>query len=182
MISRSGVDTFELDDETLMKQIQAYTITSFDSGSYRIPPYWFKIDVDGTIDSIPSNGVTLNVYNMQIDTTKGPTDIKMPYGAPLTLKEVTPYILGVILIGAIIFFSCIRSNGRKTTNQYLHVRRSQKSRHILLHCANWTVLKRKKFGKKAKQNSITASLPTHCANTLKIVLPFEQWSKLPTKR
>ena len=40
---------------------------------------------------------------MVIDTTRGLTDIKMPYEAPVTLKEVTPYILGVMLIGAIIF-------------------------------------------------------------------------------
>jgi hypothetical protein len=41
---------------------------------------------------------------MKIDTAKGPTDIKLPYKAPVTLKEVTPYILGIILIAAIIFF------------------------------------------------------------------------------
>lgn len=116
VLARSGVDTFEMDDETFMKQIQAYTITCFDSGSYRIPPYWFKIDMDGNIDSVPSNGVTLNVYSMEIDTTKGPTDIKMPYDAPLTLKEVTPYILGIILIGAIIFF-LLYSIKRKKNNQ-----------------------------------------------------------------
>ncbi|WP_347838203.1 hypothetical protein [uncultured Draconibacterium sp.] len=121
VISRSGVDTFELDDEKFIKQIQSYTITSFDSGSYRIPPYWFKIDLNGTIDSIPSNGVTLNVYTMEIDTTKGPTDIKMPYGAPLTLKEVTPYILGVILIGAIIFF-LLYSIKRKKNNKPIFAR------------------------------------------------------------
>ncbi|WP_346863208.1 hypothetical protein [uncultured Draconibacterium sp.] len=121
VISRSGIDTFELDDETLMKQIQAYTITCFDSGSYRIPPYWFSYNMDGTIDSIPSNGITLNVFTMQIDTTKGPTDIKMPYGAPLTLKEVTPYILGVILIGAIIFF-LLYSIKRKKKNQPIFAR------------------------------------------------------------
>jgi len=103
VLERSGIDTFAVDDEKYQKQIQSYLITCFDSGSYRIPPQWFKIDMNGTIDSIPTNGVTLNVYTMAVDTTKGPTDIKMPYDAPLTLKEVTPYILGVILIGAIIF-------------------------------------------------------------------------------
>ncbi|WP_167618005.1 hypothetical protein [Maribellus sediminis] len=121
VLGRSGIDTFEADDEKFMKQIQAYTITSFDSGSYRIPPYWFKINMDGNIDSVPSNGVTLNVYSMQIDTTKGPTDIKMPYGAPLTLKEVTPYILGVILIGAIIFF-LLYSIKRKKKNKPIFAR------------------------------------------------------------
>ncbi len=121
VLERSGIDTFEVDDKEFLKQIQSYTITCFDSGSYRIPPYWFRINIDGHIDSIPSNGVTLNVYSMQIDTTKGPTDIKMPYDAPLTLKEVTPYILGVILIGAIIFL-ILYSIKRKRNNQPIFAR------------------------------------------------------------
>jgi hypothetical protein len=116
VLNRSGIDTFNLDDEKNLKQIQSYLITCFDSGVYRIPPYWFKINIDGKIDSIPSNGVTLQVHTMAIDTTKGPTDIKMPYGAPLTLKEVIPYILGVILIGAIIFL-ILYSIKRKKKNQ-----------------------------------------------------------------
>jgi hypothetical protein len=121
VLERSKIDTFELDNEEFQKQIQSFTITCFDSGSYRIPPYWFKIDVDGRVDSIPSNGVTLNVYSMEIDTTKGPTDIKMPYGAPLTLKEVTPYILGVMLIGAIIFL-ILYSIKRKKSNKPIFAR------------------------------------------------------------
>ena len=121
VLNRSGIDTFEMDNEEFLKQIQSYTITSFDSGSWRIPPYWFKIKMDGLTDSIPTNGVTLNVYSMAIDTTRGPADIKMPYAAPLTLKEVTPYILGVILIGAIIFF-ILYSIKRKKKNQPIFTR------------------------------------------------------------
>jgi hypothetical protein len=113
VISRTEIDTFELDDEQFIKEIQALTITSFDSGAYRIPPYWFNIYMDGNIDSVPSNGVWLQVFSMEIDTTRGPTDIKMPYGAPLTLKEVTPYIFGVILIGAMIFFLLYSIKRRK---------------------------------------------------------------------
>ncbi len=116
VLNHSKIDTFKMDNEEFIKQIQSYTITCFDSGSYRIPPYWFKIDIDGHIDSVPSNGVTLNVFSMKIDTTKGPTDIKMPYDAPLTLKEVTPYILGVILIGAILFL-ILYSIKRKKNNK-----------------------------------------------------------------
>ena len=116
VLDRSEIDTFEMDDETLMKQIQSLTITSFDTGSYRISPYWFTFEMNGLVDSIPSNGVTLNVYTMQIDTTRGPTDIKMPYDAPLTLKEVIPYILGIILIGAIVFL-VLYSIKRKKKNQ-----------------------------------------------------------------
>jgi len=116
VLNRSGIDTFEHDDESFQKQIQSYLITSFDSGTYRIPPYWFKLDLDGHIDSVPSNGVTLRVHSIPIDTTRGPTDIKMPYDAPLTLKEVTPYILGIILIGAILFF-ILYSIKRKKQNK-----------------------------------------------------------------
>ena len=116
VLQRSGIDTFDTDNDEYQKQIQSYLITSFDSGSYRIPPYWFRINMNGRIDSIPSNGVTLNVHTMAIDTTRGPVDIKMPYAAPLTLKEVTPYILGIILIGAILFF-ILYSIKRKKKNK-----------------------------------------------------------------
>lgn len=118
VLERSGIDTFELDNEEFLKQIQSYTITGFDSGMYRIPPYWFKIEIDGIVDSVPSNGVSLHVHSLQIDTSRGPADIKMPYGAPLTLKEVTPYILGAILIAAIIFL-LLYSIKRKKNNQPL---------------------------------------------------------------
>ena len=118
VLDRSGIDTIDLENESYQKQIQAYTITSFDSGSYRIAPKWFRIIKNGKIDSIPTNGVTLHVHTMAIDTTRGLTDIKMPYDEPLTLKEVTPYILGVILIGAIIFL-ILYSIKRKKKNQPL---------------------------------------------------------------
>ncbi len=120
VISRFETDTFEMDNEEFQKQIRSYLITSFDSGSYRIPPFWFKIDLDGRLDSIPTNGVTLNVHTIPIDTTRGPTDIKLPYDAPVTLKEVVPYILGIILIGAILFF-ILYAIKRKKNNQPIFV-------------------------------------------------------------
>lgn len=132
VLDRSKIDTVELDDETYQKQIQSFLITSFDSGSYRIPPFWFKIDLDGRLDSIPSNGVTLNVYSMAIDTTRGPTDIKYPYDAPVTLKEVIPYILGAILILAILFF-IFYAIKRKKKNKPLFVipKKPKEPAHII---------------------------------------------------
>lgn len=132
VLDRSKIDTFELDDESFQKQIQSFLITSFDSGSYRIPPFWFKIDLDGRLDSIPSNGVTLNVYSMAIDTTRGPTDIKYPYDAPVTLKEVIPYILGIILIAAILFF-IFYAIKRKKNNKPLFVipKKPKEPAHII---------------------------------------------------
>jgi hypothetical protein len=132
VLGKSEIDTFDIQDETLQKQIQSYIITSFDSGSYHIPPFWFKIDLNGRLDSIPTNSLTLNVYSLEIDATRGPTDIKMPYAAPLTLKEVTPYILGIILISAILYF-IFYALRRKKNNQPVFVfpKKPKEPAHII---------------------------------------------------
>ena len=104
VVNRLPVDTFAMDDKDREKLSQSILISSFDSGSHVIPPFYFKIKYNQFVDSIATKALMLEVLTMKIDTTKGPVDIKMPYAAPLTLKEVTPYILGIILIGAIIFF------------------------------------------------------------------------------
>jgi hypothetical protein len=118
VLGKSKIDTIDLENKEFQKQIRSYTITSFDSGSYRIAPKWFKINVNGLTDSVPTNGVSLFVHSMAIDTTRGLTDIKMPYSAPLTLKEVTPYILGVILIAAIIFLILYSIKRRKKNKPF----------------------------------------------------------------
>jgi len=86
VLNKSKIDTIDLADKTFLKQIRYYTITSFDSGSYLIEPQWFKVNINGKIDSVPTNGVTLNVHTMVIDTTRGLTDIKMRSEGPVTLK------------------------------------------------------------------------------------------------
>ncbi len=104
VIAQSPLDTFELDEENQIRIIQNLTITSFDSGQQVVPPFYFRLKYDNLYDSIETLSASFFVHSMPLDTTKGPVDIKKPYGAPVTLKEVTPYILGVILIGALIFF------------------------------------------------------------------------------
>lgn len=103
ILRQSPIDTIILENNTI-RLVQRFLITSFDSGEYRIPPFWFRLHLDDRMDSIASNELFLKVLTMEIDTTRGPTDIKMPYGAPLTLKEVTPWILGILLLAGILFF------------------------------------------------------------------------------
>ena len=102
VLKSSPIDT--LIENNVVRLTQNLLVTSFDSGEHRIPPFWFRIDLGDRIDSVATNELFLRVYTMEIDTTKGPTDIKMPYDAPLTLKEVTPWILGIILVAATLFF------------------------------------------------------------------------------
>jgi hypothetical protein len=107
VLGKSKIDTVQIENSELEKQIRSYTITSFDSGSYRISPQWFKINVNGTVDSVPTNGVSLHVYSMEIDTTRGLTDIKMPYSAPL-----------ILLLGAIIFLVLYSIKRRKKNKPF----------------------------------------------------------------
>jgi hypothetical protein len=104
VVNRSKVDTVKLDDNTRVKLMQSLLITSFDSGMHQIPPFYFKLKNGQVLDSAATRELAFQVHGMKIDTTKGPVDIKVPYSAPMTLKEIIPYILGIILIVAIIFF------------------------------------------------------------------------------
>jgi len=104
VVNRSKVDTFKLDDKKRVKLTQRIFITSFDSGRYQIPPFYFRMKNGQVLDSAATRSLMFQVHGMKIDTTKGPVDIKTVYGAPVTLKEVIPYILGIILLAAIIFF------------------------------------------------------------------------------
>jgi len=104
VVDRSKIDTSKLEDKKREKLSQMLYITSFDSGRHQIPPFYFKLKNGKLLDSVATRALAFQVHGMKIDTAKGPTDIKKPYSAPITLKEVTPYILGIILIAAIIFF------------------------------------------------------------------------------
>lgn len=104
VVKRLPIDTIKSSDKDRIKLSQSYLISSFDSGSHVIPSFFFKLKHNKLTDSIATKALVFKVLTMKIDTTKGPVDIKLPYGAPVTLKEVTPYILGIILIAAILFF------------------------------------------------------------------------------
>lgn len=120
VLKRTPIDTITLEDKSL-KLVQTFLVTCFDSGEYRIPPFRFDVRFPDRNDSVFSNDLVLKVLTMKVDTTKGPTDIKMPYDAPLTLKEVTPYMLGIILAGALLFL-LLYSIKRKKKNLPLFVK------------------------------------------------------------
>ena len=113
VLERSPLDTFHLDKSEQIKIIQNLTITSFDTGKQVIPPFYFSLKNNGMMDTIESLPVDFFVKSMKIDTTKGPVDIKLPYKAPVNLKEASPYILGIILIASLIFFIFYYINRKK---------------------------------------------------------------------
>ncbi len=101
VLSVSPIDTMGL-KEKIWHLRQRIVITSFDTGFFIIPSMVFR--VDGRADSIITRALPLEVLAIQVDTTKGITDIKLPYEVPLTFWEVAPYLIIGFLLLAILFF------------------------------------------------------------------------------
>jgi hypothetical protein len=102
VLKRSFIDTSKIDASRLQLK-QTYIITCFDSGAHLIPPFYFRIQQNGLNDSLKTNDLTLFVKVPNVDLKKGIADIKKPFEAPVTFKEIAPWVLGIILVGALIF-------------------------------------------------------------------------------
>jgi hypothetical protein len=120
ILNKSKIDTSKLEG-TRIQLKQTYLITCFDSGAHYIPPFYFKVKRALSVDSLKSNDLTLFVKFPQVDLKKGPADIKKPFTAPVTLKEIAPWLLGIILIGALVFL-VIYAISRRNKNKPLFQR------------------------------------------------------------
>ena len=81
------------------------TLTSFDSGSYQLPPlYVLMARADGSVDTLEYAGPRLAVNTVPVDTaTFEPYDIKGQIRYPLTFKEVIPWVGLVLLVVALVW-------------------------------------------------------------------------------
>ena len=102
IISRSKRDSSKIGDG-IMQMRQNYLITAFDSGPHPVGPFLFALHSKAIPDTLRSNRLSLFVKVPPVDLKKGFADIKKPYGAPITFKEVAPWILGIILLATIVF-------------------------------------------------------------------------------
>ncbi len=112
VISRSVRDSSKIGDGMLQMR-QSYLITAFDSGPHPIAPFKFVGHTKITPDTLQSNPLRLFVKVPPVDLKKGFADIKKPYGAPVTFKEVAPWILGIILLASVVFLILYAINRRK---------------------------------------------------------------------
>ena len=87
-------------------------ITSFDSGSYVLPPIpFFLVRPSGVVDTLWFEGPVLEVTTIPIDTaTYQPFDIKGQMTYPLTAKEIFPWtaLIFLLLLAAYILYRWIR--------------------------------------------------------------------------
>ena len=112
VLSRSAKDSSKLSDG-LLQMRQSFVITAYDSGPHPIAPFLFVGHTKITPDTLRSNPLTLFVKVPNVDLKKGFADIKKPYGAPITFKEVAPWILGIILLASVVFLILYAINRRR---------------------------------------------------------------------
>lgn len=99
-----------------------YTLTVFDSGDYVIPslPVVFRSTGNSDI-TLMTDSLLLKVITVSVDTTKAIRDIKPIMPAPLTFREVLPYLFiaaGILLLIALFIYYLWR---RKQNKPFLPV-------------------------------------------------------------
>ena len=123
VIKKQKIDTIHKDGNVILSQL--YTITSFDSGYFEIPPAEFRFHPAGDTAvkyTANTNTLFLNVTTPVVDTTKAFKPIVGPVREPYTFAEIFPWVLlGLAVIGGIVFL--IWYIRRKKKNKPLFVRK-----------------------------------------------------------
>lgn len=81
---------------------ETYVITAFDSGVYVIPSLPVQIEKESYNNVVRTEPLGFVVNTYQVDEQKGNYDIVMPYEAPVSFRELLPYLLWGLLILAVI--------------------------------------------------------------------------------
>lgn len=116
---------------------QEYIVTSFDSGMHVIPPFIITVNNNGSVDSIKSNALLLQVFTLPkldslMNALKGPIDIKKPYEAPIIFKEIAPWLMGILLVAGLIFLIFYALKRRKTNQPLFFIPQKPKEpAHII---------------------------------------------------
>lgn len=103
ILSGPQIDTVPADDGRI-RITGKYLVTSFDTGLYRITPVFAELNDENGIKRYYSDYSILEVARVKItppDTSAKIFDIVAPYRAPVTLGEILPWLLIIIVAAAI---------------------------------------------------------------------------------
>ncbi|MFI5251815.1 MAG: hypothetical protein ACHQQQ_05200 [Bacteroidota bacterium] len=101
VLSRDTIHTEKSGDDLI--ESTTLTITSFDSGTVIVPPLPFQYSSQGDTAKkvVETSPIPIFVHTVAVDTSKDIKDIKPPLGLSITLAELLPYIVGIIVIGGL---------------------------------------------------------------------------------
>ena len=116
ILLQSEFDTTRLEGNRI-SITKDFLITCFDSGNYVIPPFEAFLADSALSATFRSDPISLTVARTDVepaDSTVQIFDIKMPYSAPVSFREVFPYVLGgIFLVGLIYFLICFLKKRKK---------------------------------------------------------------------
>jgi len=98
ILHKSPVDSSQLADGKTALQ-QELLITVFDTGAFEVPPLPFVLQHGNATDTLHTLPVYFAIIPMQGDTTL--RDIKGNMSAPLSFRELLPWIVGILLAVAL---------------------------------------------------------------------------------
>jgi len=120
ILQRSPRDTVILPDGA-MKLTDRYLITSFDSGSYTIPPFFAERISGDSLIRYYSDYSLLRVFRPEVtpqDTTDVVFDIVPPRSAPVTFSEILPWLV-IALIAAVVIYLLARFLPRNPLKKFV---------------------------------------------------------------
>jgi len=101
-------------DRVILKQ--QLILTSFDTGLFYIPPLVFVYKADHFSDTIRTAANYLEVMSFPVDTSNTIRDIKGLYKAPVTFREIYPYLL-IVLVMAIMGWLAVKYYRKRKRNE-----------------------------------------------------------------
>jgi hypothetical protein len=113
IISNSSIDTTSIASGRNILSLN-FLISVYDTGLFKIPALTFTVQSNGVQDTLNTLPVSFEILTVKADSTI--RDIKAIYKAPLSLRELTPYILLALIIGFLTWFLIRYFNNRPIKN------------------------------------------------------------------
>ncbi|MCH7658079.1 MAG: hypothetical protein IIB05_07145 [Bacteroidetes bacterium] len=133
IINQTPSDTLHLENRRL-EITRKYKITCFDSGYHHIPPFSFQYKKDSFTANWSTQPLFLHVSRVDIapsDSSEVIFDIKLPAKAPITLAEILPWIMGVVLIGIVVFLVVYYLRKRKKQEPLFKIKKPEEPPHVI---------------------------------------------------
>jgi hypothetical protein len=132
ILGRSARDTSATADGK-MTITDRYLITSFDTGYYSIPPFYAEVKSGDSLKRYYSGYSYLEVRRPDIapqDTTDAIFDIVPPRNAPVTFREILPYLV-IAIIAAIVIYLLARFLPRNPLRRFVRPPVPKEPAHVI---------------------------------------------------
>ncbi len=118
IINISSIDTLShASDSSLLRQ--DLLISVFDTGIFEIPSLAFTVQSNGIQDTLSTLPVYFEILSVKADSTI--RDIKAIYKVPLSFRELSPYILLLLVLGLLTWLLIRHLKHRKTRDKLMPV-------------------------------------------------------------